>query len=633
MSAKPHMSVPDRSEAPPRADGAHPLRAISFGNPAVSIDRRDDGTIYLRPKIPLGEYPARLTDRLHHWAKAEPNRVFMAERGAAPGWRQITYAQLLDTSRRIASALLSRDLSPERPIVILSGNSIDHALLAFGALYAGFPFCPVSPAYSLISKDFGKLAFLMKLLTPGLVFADDAGKFADALSANVPAGTEIAASHGEVPGRKVTMLSQLLSTPEHPGLDMAHDAIGPDTIAKFLLTSGSTGNPKAVINTQRMICANQVMLRETLAFLKDEPPVIVDWLPWNHTLGGNHNIGLTLFNGGSMYLDEGKPMPGGIEETVKNLREISPTVYFNVPKGYESLLPYLRDDKALRAKFFGRLHAMFFSGAALSPFIWNSLDELAVQETGFRVPVLTGLGATETSPFFMSVTPATSRSGHVGLPVLGNDAKLIPNNGKLEVRAKGPNVTPGYWRQPELTAAAFDDEGFYKFGDALKPADPNDLHAGFDFDGRIAEDFKLASGTWVSVGPLRARFIAACAPLVRDVVIAGINRDEVSAIVILDLDGCRLINPTLPFDDLAATAADPLIIAAFRERFCKFLETATGSSTRITRAILLDTPLSIDRGEVTDKGSINQRAVLDARAALIDELYSPTPAAHVITLG
>jgi feruloyl-CoA synthase len=627
MSAKPNMSVLAGSSE------AYPLRPISFGDPAVSIDRRNDGTIYLRPKIALGEYPDRLTDRLHHWAKAEPNRIFMAERDTGGLWRQVTYAQLLGFSRHIASALLARGLSADRPIVILSGNSIDHALVAFAALYAGIPFCPVSPAYSLISKDYGKLGYLMNLLTPGLVFADDATKFADALAANVPTEVEILASHGSAPGRQVTMLSELLATPEHSGLDAAHDAIGADTIAKFLLTSGSTGHPKAVINTQRMICANQVMLRETLAFLKDEPPVIVDWLPWNHTFGGNHNIGLTLFNGGSMYLDEGKPMPGGIEETVRNLREISPTVYFNVPKGYEALLPYLRDDSTLRAKFFHRLHAMFFSGAALSPFIWNSLDELAVQETGVRVPVLTGLGATETAPFFMSVRPATSRSGHVGLPVSGNDAKLVPNNGKLEVRAKGPNVTPGYWRQPELTSAAFDDEGFYKFGDAIKPVDAGDLHAGFDFDGRIAEDFKLASGTWVSVGPLRARFVAACAPLVRDVVIAGINRDEVSAIVILDLDGCRLINSTLPFDDLAAAAADPLIIAAFRERLMKFLATATGSSTRITRAILLDTPLSIDRGEVTDKGSINQRAVLDARAALIDELYSPTPAAHVITLG
>jgi feruloyl-CoA synthase len=374
-----------------------------------------------------------------------------------------------------------------------------------------------------------------------------------------------------------------------------------------------------------------VMIRETMAFLKDGPPVIVDWLPWNHTFGGNHNIGLTLYNGGSMYLDAGKPTPGGIEETVRNLREISPTVYFNVPKGYESLLPYLREDCALRAKFFCRLQAMFFSGAALSPYVWNSLDELAVQQTGFRVPMLTGLGATETAPFFMSANPRTSRSGHVGLPVLGNDAKLVPSNDKLEVRARGPNVTPGYWRQDALTAAAFDEEGFYKFGDAIKPAVEGDLTAGFDFDGRIAEDFKLASGTWVSVGPLRARFIAACAPLVRDVVIAGINRGEITALVVLDLDGCRLINPTLPFDNIAVTASDPLIREAFGQRLTNFEAASTGSSTRIARALLLDVPLSIDRGEVTDKGSINQHAVLAHRKDLIEALYSPTPATDVIT--
>jgi feruloyl-CoA synthase len=620
------------NEEPARSAGRHPMRAISFNDPAVSIERRNDGTIYLRPTTQLGDYPPRITDRLHHWADVAPDRVFMAEREGGRGWRELTYCELLTASRHIASALLKRGLSAEKPVVILSGNSIDHALIAFGALYAGIPFCPVSPAYSLVSRDYGKLSYLMKLLTPGLVFADDADKFADALAANVPEGTEIAAAFGAVPGRRITTLAELIAAPLYPGLDAADEKIGPDTIAKFLLTSGSTGNPKAVINTQRMICANQVMIRETLAFLKDEPPVIVDWLPWNHTFGGNHNIGLTLYNGGSMYLDQGKPMPGGIEETVRNLREISPTVYFNVPKGYESLLPYLRDDAALRAKFFSRLHAMFFAGAALSAYVWNSLDELSVQATGVRVPMLTGLGATETAPFFMSVNPLTSRSGHVGLPVPGNDAKLAPNNGKLEVRASGPNVTPGYWRQPEATAAAFDEEGFYKLGDALKLADPNDLHAGFDFDGRIAEDFKLASGTWVSVGPLRARFIAACTPLVRDVVIAGLNRDEISALVVLDLDGCRLINATLPPDDIAATAADPLIRDAFCERFAKFLSVSTGSSTRITRAILLDTPLSIDRGEVTDKGSINQRAVLEHRSPLVDALYSPAPPAHVITL-
>ncbi|HEY7843940.1 MAG TPA: feruloyl-CoA synthase [Bradyrhizobium sp.] len=616
----------------PARAAAHPLRNISFSDPAVAIERRSDGTIYLRPRAPLGDFPDRITDRLHHWAAATPDNVFMAERVAHGGWRKLTYAELLDASRHIASALLARGLSAEKPVMILSGNSIDHALIAFGALYAGIPFCPVSSAYSLISKDFGKLSYVIKLLTPGLVFADDADKFGNALAANVPAGVEIAATSGAVPGRQVTKLADLLKTPLHQNLDAAHESIGPNSIAKFLLTSGSTGNPKAVINTQRMICANQVMIRETMAFLKDEPPVIVDWLPWNHTFGGNHNIGLTLYNGGSMYLDQGKPMPGGIEETVRNLREVSPTVYFNVPKGYESLLPYLRDDAALRDKFFARLHAMFFSGAALSPFVWNSLDELSVHATGARVPMLTGLGATETAPFFMSVTPLTSRSGHIGLPVSGNDAKLVPNNGKLEVRARGPNVTPGYWRQPELTRAAFDEEGFYKFGDAIKPAAASNFDDGFDFDGRIAEDFKLASGTWVSVGPLRARFIAACAPLVRDVVIAGINRDEISALVILDLDGCRLINPKLAADDIAAAANDAAVRAAFRERFGKLLATATGSSTRITRAILLDTPLSIDRGEVTDKGSINQRAVVEHRNTSVEELYATTPSPRVITL-
>jgi feruloyl-CoA synthase len=607
------------------------LRAISFGDPAVSIDRRPDGTSYLRPLRALPGYPMRITDRLHHWASIAPDRVFMAERAGGHGWRELTYAELLAASRHIASALLARGLSAEKPVVILSGNSIDHALVAFGALYAGIPFCPVSPAYSLVSKDYGKLSHVMKLLTPGLVFADDAGKFADALAANVSLGTEMAAVFGGVPGRDVTLLADLMATPLHPNLDATHDKIGPDTIAKFLLTSGSTGNPKAVVNTQRMICSNQVMIRETLSFLKDEPPVIIDWLPWNHTFGGNHNIGLTLYNGGSMYLDAGKPVPGGIEETVRNLREISPTVYFNVPKGYESLLPYLREDASLRDKFFAKLHAMFFSGAALAPHIWGGLDELSVQATGARVPMLTGLGATETAPFFMSVNPHTSRSGHVGLPVPGNEAKLVPNNGKLEVRAKGPNVTPGYWRQPDMTKAAFDEEGFYKLGDALKPADITDFHAGLDFDGRIAEDFKLASGTWVSVGPLRARFITACAPLVRDVVIAGINRDEITALVVLDLDGCRLVNPALPANDVRASARDDKVRNVFRQKFAAFQSAATGSSTRIARALLIDAPLSIDRGEVTDKGSINQRAVLEHREALVETLYSPTPAAGVIT--
>ena len=443
MTSAPHLA---------RSTDAAPLRPIAFGAPTVHVEHRADGAIVLSSVTPLADYPQRITDRLLHWAREAPDRTFMAERDADGGWRRVTYAQMLETSRRIGTALLMRNLSAERPLVILSGNSIDHALMAFGALYAGIPYCPVSPAYSLVSKDYGKLAYLMKLLTPGLVFVDHATPFADALRANVPDDVEIAISTGAVAGRSVTLLADLRATPARDDIDARHDAITPDTIAKFLLTSGSTGNPKAVINTQRMICANQVMIRETMAFLKAQPPVIVDWLPWNHTFGGNHNIGLTLYNGGSMYLDAGKPTPSGIHETIRNLREVSPTVYFNVPKGYESLLPYLTDDKALREMFFARLDAMFFSGAGLSPHIWSGLDAAAVAQTGARVPILTGLGATETAPFFMSASPLTSRSGHVGLPVPGNDAKLVPNNGKWEIRCKGPNITPGYWREPELTA-------------------------------------------------------------------------------------------------------------------------------------------------------------------------------------
>ena len=435
------------------------FRPFTFGVTRATV-RDASGTTYLQAEQTLAPYATRMTDRLVHWASTTPDRAVYARRapvegGAGGDWQHLTFKEALEAARCIGQALLDRGLNAERPLAILSENSLEHAMLALGAMYAGVPYCAVSPPYSLISQDFDKLRHVLDTLTPGLVYASDWARYGRAIEAVVPASTEvvvnsIATNSGAVNAngtRALTTFDQIRSTPATPAVDAAMQATGPDTIVKFLFTSGSTKLPKAVINTQRMICANQVMLRETLAFLKDEPPVIVDWLPWNHTFGGNHNIGLTLFNGGSMYLDEGKPMPGGIEETVRNLHEISPTVYFNVPKGYESLLPYLRDDGALRAKFFGRLHAMFFSGAALSPFVWNSLDELAVQEKGYRVPMLTGLGATETSPFFMSVNPFTSRSGHVGLPVLGNEAKLVPANGKLEVRARGPNVTPGYWRQ------------------------------------------------------------------------------------------------------------------------------------------------------------------------------------------
>ncbi|QCI65162.1 feruloyl-CoA synthase [Phreatobacter stygius] len=610
---------------------AQPLRPIQFGSPTVDVEHRPDGVMLLRPREPLAAYPERLSDRLDHWAAAAPDRVFLAERAGETAWRSVTYATARAKARAIAGALLERGLSPERPLMILSGNGIDHGLMALAALYAGIPVCPVSPAYSLVSKDFGKLRHAVGLLTPGLVFVDKAAAYATAIDATVPAGTEVVAATGEIAGRAVTPLAALLARADDARVEAARAAVHSGTIAKFLLTSGSTGMPKAVINTQRMLCANQVMLRETLAFLKHEPPVIIDWLPWNHTFGGNHNVGLVLFNGGSLYIDDGKPTPDGIAATVRNLREIAPTVYFNVPKGYEALVAYLSADASLRRSFFSRLNCLFFAGASLARHVWDALDQIAIAETGARIPMLTGLGATETAPFCMSVTPQTSRSGHVGLPVAGNEIKLVPSGNKLEVRVRGPNVTPGYWRQQEMTEKAFDEEGFYKFGDALKPVDPTDFSKGFDFDGRIAEDFKLATGTWVSVGPLRAQIIAACAPLVRDVVIAGIDRQDLSAIVILDLDGVRAASPHLSgVSDLAAITADPALRAAVQARLAAMAASASGSATRVVRAILMDVPPSIDRGEITDKGSINQRAVLECRQALVEDLYAPVPSARVI---
>ncbi|WP_342364399.1 feruloyl-CoA synthase [Terrarubrum flagellatum] len=609
-----------------------PLRDVPFGRFTVAVDRRDDGVIHVRPVEQLAPYPRRLTDRLHHWATLAPERIFLAERDGRDGWRTVSYAQTLRLVRRLGQALLDRNLSAERPLLILSGNSINHALLGLAALYVGVPYAPVSPAYSLVSTDFAKLRHVVGLLTPGLVYADDGRAFGKAIDAAIPDDVGVIQdSAGADSGRPAVAFADFADREETNAVDLAHDAVGPDTIAKFLLTSGSTGLPKAVINTQRMLCSNQVMLREALAVVKEKPPTLIDWLPWNHTFGGNHNVGIALFNGGSLYIDDGKPTPGGFAATIRNLREIAPSIYFNVPKGWEMLVPQLRADDALRRRFFSRLDLCFFAGAGLPEHVWRALDELAVETVGARIPMLTGLGATETAPFSLSVTPETSRSGHVGLPAPGNELKLAPVDGKLEARVKGPNVTPGYWREPGLTAAAFDDEGYYKFGDALRFVDPDDISQGFAFDGRIAEDFKLTSGVWVSVGPLRARLIEACAPYFRDFVIAGLNRDEIAALAVPDLDACRSLCPDAPTDMASPQLlADARVRAALRRGLRAAAAKSTGSSNLIARALIIDAPLSIDSGEITDKGSINQRAVLRRRADLIDELYDQRNSARVI---
>ena len=608
-----------------------PQRPVKLGAADVAVERRGDGAVLMRSPRPLPPFARTLTERLVYWAEAAPDRGFLAQRDASGAWRTLTYAQTLARVRAIAAALLRRDLSAERPVAILSGNDVEHALIGLAAMHVGIPYAPISVPYSLLSQDFKKLATIVEALSPGLVFAADGSAYSRALNAAVPPGVEIAVTANPPGDRPATPFAALCAVQPTQAVEAAHACVGPDTIAKILFTSGSTGQPKGVINTQLMLCANQAMIRCGFAFLAEEPPVVVDWLPWNHTFGSNHNFGLVLDNGGSLYIDEGKPLPGGIEATVRNLREVAPTIYFNVPKGYEMLLPHLRSDRALREKFFSRLKVLFYAGASLSQHVLEALGELAAGTTGERIVFLSSLGSTETAPAALACTWESEHAGNVGLPLPGVELKLVPAGKKLEARLKGFNITPGYWRAPALNAAAFDEEGFYKIGDALKFADAADPAKGLLFDGRLAEDFKLATGTWVSVGPLRAAFIAHCAPLVRDVVLAGAERDEVTALIFPDLDACRRLAPDCPPN---APAAQLLADVRVRREFARILaalaEPGRGTSSRIVRAVLLAEPPSLDVGEMTDKGSINQRAVLAHRAALVEELYVDPPPPHVI---
>jgi feruloyl-CoA synthase len=581
------------------------------------------GGLLLRSPAPLAKTARHIGEWLAKWAEQAPDRVFIAERAAAGAWRRVTYAEAFAAARSIGQALLDRDLSVDRPIVVLSENSVDVALLGLGAALAGVPVAPVSPAYSLVSQDFVKLRVIFEMMRPGLVYAADGRRFERALLAAPLERAEVVVSSEPPSEPLATRFGELLGTRPGPRIDAAFDRIGPDTIAKVLFTSGSTGEPKGVINTQRMLCASQQALAQVWPFLDERPPVLCDWLPWSHTFGGNHNFNLVLRAGGTLYIDGGKPAPGLIEVTAENLRDTSPTVYFNVPRGYDMLLPYLERDADLRQRFFRRLDLIHYAAAALPASLWDRLARLSTEALGRPVAMVSAWGSTETSPLATAVHYAIPGPGNIGLPVPGTDIKMVPASGKLELRVRGPNVTPGYWKRPDLTAAAFDDEGFFCMGDAGKLAVPGDPARGLVFDGRIAEDFKLTSGTWVHVGALRVAVISAGAPVVQDAVITGHDSDAIGALIFPNLAGCRALCPEAGLD---ALLEDLVQRPAVRDKIAAGLAAHNAanpaSSTRVDRVLLLTEPPSIDAGEITDKGYINQRAVLTRRAALVLSLTS-----------
>ncbi len=594
---------------------AGPVRSEPlFATPRVTAERRADGTIRLKSSVPLQASARCVGDWLEHWARQTPDKIFLGERGSvnAP-WRTVTYAAALRQVRSIASWILAQGLSADHPLVILSDNGVDHALFMLAAMHVGVPAASISPAYSLMSRDFDKLKRMIGLLEPGAIHVASEKQFAPALAAIKPLhGAKVVASNGE----SAIPFDRVASTPETPDVAKAFAAVTPDTIAKFLFTSGSTGTPKAVINTQRMLTSSQQAKAQLWTFLeRTRDLVMLDWLPWSHTFGANHNFNLVLRNGGTLYIDGGKPAPGLFATSLANLRSIMPTVYFNVPRGFDMLIAALRDDDELRRRFFGEVRLAFYAGAALPQNLWDALAELSTRTVGHAVPMVSAWGSTETSPLATDCHFQAERSGNIGVPIPGTELKLVPSGDKLEVRVRGPNVTPGYWKAPELTAQAFDADGFYLIGDAVTFADPARPELGLFFDGRVAEDFKLGSGTWVSVGTLRVAGIAALAPLAQDIVVTGHDKDHVRFLVFPNLAACRA-HAGLP--DGAAVEqviAHDKVRAAVAQGLAR-LKAASGggSSTYATRALLLAEPPSVDDGEITDKGYINQRAVLARRA-------------------
>jgi len=600
------------------------IREVSFAKPAVVVENLSDGGVVLRSPQSIGDYPESQSAWLIKWASKTPNSIFLADRSKGESsWRRITYQEFLTQIASVAQALLNRGLSVERPVAILSDNSIDNALLLYGAMHVGIPVVPISPAYSLMSDDFGKLKHILEVTNPGLVYVSNGEKFAKALKNINFDGTEVVVSSNAPAGIDSTDFEELLTVIPTTEVETNKKKVGPDTIAKILFTSGSTGVPKGVINTQRMLCSNQQAIAQVWTFLEEKPPITLDWLPWNHTFGGNHNLNMILRNGGTMYIDGGKPAPGIIEQTVANLREVSPTIYFNVPRGYDMLIPYFEKDAELRKVFFKDLDVIFYAAAALTQSSWEKLEILSEKTIGKRVFMLAGWGATETAPDCTQVYWPISKAGVIGLPIPATEIKLVPNEEKLEIRVRGPNVMPGYYKDPVLTKEVFDEEGYYCIGDSAKLEDTLDPRKGIVFDGRVAENFKLSTGTWVSVGNLRTAVVASADNVIQDVVVTGHDRDEIGILVFPNVQGCRSLCPDLPIDaQIEVLVQSKNVRAALESGLSAHNEKNKGSSMRVARARFLIEPPNIDANEITDKGYINQRAVLQRREELVIQLYS-----------
>ena len=607
------------------------IRPVRMGNMAAAAERRADGTTIVRSTEALGSYPRSIVDALATWAAKTPDATLIADR-EGDGWRSLTFAQVLERIAPLGQALLDAGLSAERPLMIISGNEIEHFLLGMAAIWVGIPYAPISPAYSLVSTDYGKLRHIAGLLTPGMVYASDGARFAAAVEATFDADLPLIVRTNPPAGRAARLFDDLLATPVTQAVAEAHAAITPDTVAKVLFTSGSTGLPKGVITTNRMMACNQQMIRQALAFLADEPPVLLDWMPWNHVAGGSHNTGIAIYNGGSLYIDDGQPTPARFGRTLENLKLVQPTFFTNVPKAYEFLVAAFDEHPEARRNLFARLKLLQYAGAGLAQHVFEGLERAACVETGERVMIITGYGSTETAPFAFTTTWPVREAGHIGLPAAGMTIKLVPNGDKTELRVKGPNITPGYWRDAEKTAEAFDEEGFYQIGDAVRFADVDDLSRGFVFDGRVTEDFKLSTGTWVNFAAVRSSVIGACAPLIRDVVLTGLDLNHIGAMIFPDLEACARHAGLPPGSDARTIVDHPSVREHFATRLAALAQKSTGSSNHVARALVMADLPDIDKGEITDKGSINQRAVRSHRAGLVEALYADPASPDIFLL-